>query len=277
MIFSIMISNSMNYELATQEIMNFIKKEVESRKSNGVVLGISGGIDSTVLAYLATNAIGSRNVKGLILPDETVTPSSDIEDAFVVCSNLKIEYEKIPVNNPKESFLEIIKNPDSMLLTGNLVARIRMCILYFYSGLMDRLVLGSSNKTELKLGYFTKFGDGAADLLPLGDLYKTELVGLAKYLKIPDSVINKKSSARLWTDQFTEDELGLPFIILDEILQFFETSIDLQQGLETIPNKFPELSLELIQDVVTRIQNNQHKLTSPPICKILNEFTRVDK
>ena len=223
-----MTSNSMNFESISQEIMNFIKKETESRKSNGVVLGISGGIDSTVLAYLATRAIGPENVKGLILPDETVTPSSDIEDALRICSNLKIDSEKIYINKPKNSFLEIIKPTDNVLLTGNLVARIRMCILYYYSGLMGRLVLGSSNKTELMLGYFTKFGDGAADLLPLGDLYKTQLLGLAKYLEIPGSVIDKKSSARLWANQFTEDELGLPFTQLDKILQFFESSNNVQ-------------------------------------------------
>jgi len=149
MIFLIMTSNSMNFESISQEIMNFIKKETRSRESNGVVLGISGGIDSTVLAYLATSAIGPENVKGLILPDETVTPSSDIEDALRICSTLKIDSERIYINKPKNSFIEIIKQFDNKLLTGNLVARIRMCVLYYYSGLMGRLVLGSSNKSEL--------------------------------------------------------------------------------------------------------------------------------
>jgi NAD+ synthase len=270
MIFLIMTSNSMNSESISQGIMDFIKIETESRKSNGVVLGISGGIDSTVLAYLATRAIGSKNVKGLILPDEEVTPSSDIEDALRVCSNLKIDYEKISINKPKDSFLEIVKDTDNNLLTGNLVARVRMCVLYYYSGLMGRLVLGSSNKTELMLGYFTKYGDGAADLLPLGDLYKTQLVGLAKYLKIPDSVIDKKSSARLWADQFTEDDLGLPFTQVDRIIQFFEKFHNLQRDMqEEISNEFPRLPLDVIQNVQHRMENNQHKLTFPPICKIL--------
>ncbi len=263
-----MTSNSMNFESISQEIMNFIKKETESRKSNGVVLGISGGIDSAVLAYLATSAIGPENVMGLILPDETVTPLSDIEDALRICSILKIDYEKIYINKPKNSFVEIFKHTDNILLTGNLVARIRMCVLYYYSGLMGMLVLGSSNKTELKLGYFTKFGDGAADLLPLGDLYKTQLLGLAKYLEIPGSVIDKKSSARLWADQFTENELGLPFIQLDKILQFFESSNNLHYDIQDISNAFPGLSLEVIQEVQHRMKNNQHKLTFPPVCKI---------
>jgi NAD+ synthase len=263
-----MTSNSMNFESTSQQIMNFIKKETAFRKSNGVVLGISGGIDSTVLAYLATRAIGPENVKGLILPDETVTPSNDIEDALRICSDLKIDSEKISINKPKDSFLEIIKHTDKLLLTGNLVARIRMCILYYYSGLMGRLVLGSSNKTELMLGYFTKFGDGAADLLPLGDLYKTHLLDLAKYLEIPDFIIDKKSSARLWADQFTEVELGLPFIQLDKILQFFESPINSQYDTQTISNKFPGLSLELIHEVQQRMEYNHHKLTFPPVCNI---------
>ena len=263
-----MTSNSMNFESISQEIMNFIKKEIESRKSNGVVLGISGGIDSTVLAYLATRAIGPENVKGLILPDEAVTPSSDIEDALRICSNLKIDCEKIVINKPKNSFLEIIKPTDNVLLTGNLVARIRMCILYYYSGLMGRLVLGSSNKTELMLGYFTKFGDGAADLLPLGELYKTQLLGLARYLEIPGSVIDKKSSARLWANQFTEDELGLPFIQLDKILQFYESYNNPQHDIHAISNEFPGLPLEIIREVHHRMENNHHKLIFPPVCKI---------
>lgn len=267
-----MTSNSMNFESISQEIIDFIKNETKSRKSNGIVLGISGGIDSTVLAYLATRAIGPGKVMGLILPDETVTPSSDVEDALRICSNLKISYKKMAVNKPKDSFLELIndKNANNMLLTGNLVARIRMCMLYYYSGLMGRLVLGSSNKTELMLGYFTKFGDGAADLLPLADLYKTQLLGLAKYLEIPESVIEKKSSARLWADQFTEDELGLPFIQLDKILQCFENTNDLRYGEQAILKEFPNLPTEVIQEINRRIENNQHKLAFPPICKFSN-------
>lgn len=263
-----MTSNSMNFESISREIMNFIKNETESRKSNGVVLGISGGIDSTVLAFLATRAIGPENVKGLILPDETVTPAKDIEDAIRICSDLKIDSEKIYINKPKNSFLEIIKYTDNMLLTGNLVARVRMCVLYYYSGLMGRLVLGSSNKTELMLGYFTKFGDGAADLLPLGDIYKTQLFGLAKYLEIPCSVIDKKSSARLWANQFTEDELGLPFIQLDKILQFFESSNNVHYDRQALSDEFPGSSIEIIEEVQFRMKNNQHKLTFPPVCKI---------
>jgi NAD+ synthase len=263
-----MTSNSMNFESVSQEIMNFIKKETESRKSNGVVLGISGGIDSTVLAFLATRAIGPENVKGLILPDETVTPANDIEDAIRICSDLKIDSEKIYINKPKNSFLEIIKYTDNILLTGNLVARVRMCVLYYYSGLMGRLVLGSSNKTELMLGYFTKFGDGAADLLPLGDIYKTQLFGLAKYLEIPGSVIDKKSSARLWANQFTEDELGLPFNQLDKILQFFESSKNVHYDRQALSDEFPGSSIEIIEEVQFRMKNNQHKLKFPSVCKI---------
>jgi NAD+ synthase len=265
-----MTSNSMNFESASQEIIDFIKKETEIRESKGIVLGMSGGIDSTVLAYLATRAIGSKNVKGLILPDESVTPPDDIEDALTICSILNIDYEKMSINKPKDSFLETIKYKNDTLLAGNLVARIRMCILYYYSGQMGRLVLGSSNKTELMLGYFTKFGDGAADLLPLGDLYKTQLFGLAKFLEIPESIIQKKSSARLWTEQFTEDELGLPFVQLDKILQCFEaySNVSHDDIGRAIHKEFPEISPDAIQKIQWRIAHNQHKIVFPAICKI---------
>lgn len=265
-----MTSNSMNFESASQEIIDFIKKETEVRESKGIVLGMSGGIDSTVLAYLATRAIGSKNVKGLILPDESVTPPDDIEDALTICSILNIDYEKMSINKPKDSFLEMIKYKNDPLLAGNLVARIRMCILYYYSGQMGTLVLGSSNKTELMLGYFTKFGDGAADLLPLGDLYKTQLFGLAKFLEIPESIIQKKSSARLWAAQFTEDELGFPFVQLDKILQCFEaySNVSHDDIDRAIHKEFPEISPDAIQKIQWRIAHNQHKIVFPPICKI---------
>ena len=174
------------------------------------------------------------------------------------------------INKPKDSFLEMIKYTNDPLLAGNLVARIRMCILYYYSGQMGRLVLGSSNKTELMLGYFTKFGDGAADLLPLGDLYKTQLFGLAKFLEIPESIIQKKSSARLWAAQFTEDELGFPFVQLDKILQCFEaySNVSHDDIDRTIHKEFPEISPDAIQKIQWRIAHNQHKIVFPPICKI---------
>jgi NAD+ synthase len=122
------------------------------------------------------------------------------------------------------------------------------------------------------LGYFTKFGDGAADLLPLGDLYKTQLFGLAKFLEIPESIIQKKSSARLWAEQFTEDELGLPFVQMDKILQCLEaySNVSHDDIDRAIHKEFPEISPDAVQKIQCRIALNQHKIGFPLICKISN-------
>lgn len=259
----------MDFSLVSKAIIDFIKKQIESRKiEGGTVIGISGGIDSTVLAYLATKALGKNKVLGVILPDSEITPENDIKDAVEVCARLGIEYKLLYINEPKNRFLQLLQHQEDELLIGNLVARIRMCILYYHAGLMSSIVLGSSNKTELQLGYFTKYGDGASDLLPIGDLYKTQLVELARFLQIPANIIDKKSSARLWREQITEEELGLPFTQLDRILQFLNGSGNLSIGSEKLLNEFSEISSDKIRNVQVLLQKNYHKLSFPLICKL---------
>jgi NAD+ synthase len=261
----------MDFGQVEEIIVNFIKREVEARKSKGVVIGISGGIDSTVLAYLAVKALDKTRVLGIILPDKEVTPLDDVTDGLEVCNRLDIEYKTANINSAKEGFLDVLEHSENNVLLGNLVARIRMCILYYYAGLKGRLVIGSSNKTELLLGYFTKYGDGAADLLPLGELYKTEIIGLGKHLKIPNSILQKKSSARLWTGQVTEEELGLPFSQLDLVIDKLIDSPKkkMQEDMQEYQLGFPEeIDLKSIQKIQNLIITNKHKLTFPPVCNL---------
>jgi NAD+ synthase len=263
----------MNFRRISGDIIKFIKTEIANRKSEGVVIGISGGIDSAVLAYLAVKALGNSKVLGLLLSDKDVTPSNDVDDALEVCNRLDIEYKKININDPKYAFFQLLDKTEDKIINGNLVARIRMCFLYYYAGLKNRLVLGSSNKTELTLGYFTKYGDGAADLLPLGDLYKTQITGLAKYVEVPHTIVEKKSSARLWSDQITEVELGLPFsqidMIIDEMKKFekFDEASDETQLADSL-----QIDKESIQKIKKLIIANSHKLSFPPICRIPTEY-----
>ncbi|HKR74200.1 MAG TPA: NAD+ synthase [Candidatus Nitrosocosmicus sp.] len=260
-------STFMDYGQVTKTILNFIKKEIESRKSDGVVIGVSGGIDSAVLAYLAVRALGNNKVLGLLLPDKDVTPLNDITDGLEVCKRLGIEYKKADIKSPKQGFNDILDQTDNRIVEGNLVARIRMCIMYYYACMKGRLVLGSSNKTELFLGYFTKYGDGAADLLPLGDLYKTEIIKLAKHLEIPRAILDKKSSARLWTDQITEEELGLPFNQLDPIVYKLIGSQNKKYNeILDYENDFPAINVQSIQRIQKLIDSNKHKLSFPPVC-----------
>ena len=218
---------------------------------------------------MAVKALGKSKVLGLLLPDKDVTPLNDITDGLEVCKRLEIEYKKADVNSPKQGFSDILDQTDNRIVEGNLVARIRMCILYYYAGMKGRLVLGSSNKTELFLGYFTKYGDGAADLLPLGDLYKTEIMELARHLEIPNAILEKKSSARLWSDQITEEELGLPFTQLDLVVDKLIGSHNKKyREISEYKNDFPGIDVQSIQRIQKLIDSNKHKLSFPPVCKL---------
>ncbi len=260
----------MDLNLINLTINNFIKNQIKSRNSNGVVLGISGGIDSAVVAFIAASALGEDRVLGLILPDEDSTTEEDISDAIKVCSVLNIEKKIIKINEPKNAFYKILENSDNNIVKGNLVSRIRMCILYYYSGLLNRIVLGTSNKTELNVGYFTKYGDGAADLLPIADLYKTQVLDLAKYLHVPENIINKKSSARLWKGQITEDEIGLPFNILDELLIEIDKNYNIETDdiISTLKQKLQHIPEDKLLRIISLKQKNMHKLSFPPICQL---------
>lgn len=268
----------MEYEAVQKSIVSFVRTEIQKRGANNAIIGVSGGIDSAVMTVLATEALGNKNVFGLILPDADVTPIADVRDALDLCNKLKIEYRQIDINEVKSSFLTHLDASDNKLIQGNLSARIRMCILYYYSGLLKGLVLGTSNKTEIELGYFTKYGDGGADLLPLGDLYKTQVFALARHLGLPDTIINKKSSARLWPEQTTETELGLSFEILDKIIERMNNtrndsnSTDAEgsksQIITRLAKDFPSVNQTLIEGIYNLSRLNRHKVTPPSVCRV---------
>lgn len=257
----------MDLNRITNIISGFIENEIKDRGVKGAVIGVSGGIDSAVVAYLTTKALGKDKVSGIIMPDRDITSSGDITDAQLVCRSLGIEYKLIYINEVKESFFQIIDDMNNNLLIGNLVARIRMCILYYYAGLQNRIVLGTSNKTELTTGYFTKYGDGASDILPVGDLYKTELIKLGSFLGIPRQITEKKSSARLWNNQFTEDELGMSFEALDNLLKILDANFG-QLNIDNLLKIFPTVSNRDLSKILSMIKKNKHKTSFPLICKI---------
>jgi len=245
-------------------IEKFIRHELHEPKREKVVVGLSGGLDSSVTACLAVRALSNKSVFSVILPDFPITPNSDVVDATELASSLRIEYEIMNINNIKSEFLSCL--PRNTYAEGNLTARIRMCILYYYSFIYNGLVLGTSDKSELLLGYYTKFGDGAADLLPLGDVYKTQVRRLAEYLELPLSIRQKESSPRLWKDQTAEEELGANYVEIDEILKNLEST-----GPRTGDEHY-KISNKKLDRIEETIKRNAHKTRPLKICRIGSNF-----
>ena len=195
----------LNYEKLALNIQNWINNYVKSANAENIIVGLSGGIDSAVTAALCTKALGNKNVFGLSLPCGSI--SQDLEDAKLVAKSLEIDFTILDLNSVHDKFLNIIEpsNRNDNMARANLKPRIRMTALYFYGQTKGKsLIAGTSNRAELTIGYFTKYGDGAADFEPLASLYKQEVRKLAKILSIPERIITKPPSAGLWAGQTDE-------------------------------------------------------------------------
>ncbi len=238
-------------------ITNFINSYIKQSGTEGAVIGLSGGIDSTITAYLSVKSLGKENVLGILLPEKGMTPPEDILDATEVIHILNIDHSVIEISEIINSLFHSIPEVDNTnrLATGNLKARIRMCTLYYYANIMNRIVVGTGNRTELLLGYFTKYGDGGVDIEPLGNLYKTQVRQLAHYLEVPHHIIDKPPSAGLWAGQTDEDDLGLSYQMIDNI---FFTILDESKPAEYAAEQFG-IEKRVISDLLERINKNQHK------------------
>jgi NAD+ synthase len=187
----------------------------------GIVVGLSGGVDSAVAATFCCRAVGGKKVLGLTLPSG-VTKPEDIADAAMLCNQLGMEHLVISIEPILRGFQAMPDFKESAFLLGNLMARIRMTVLYYQANLDNTLVCGTSNRSEYMLGYCTKFGDNAADFQPLLHLFKTEIYDIAKELGIPGPIIRKKPSAGLWEGQSDEEEIGLTYTEIDNSLRLLE-------------------------------------------------------
>jgi NAD+ synthase len=204
-----------DYKKISNKIEKFISAYISKSSAKGLVIGLSGGLDSSVVLKLSVNALGRSNVLGLVMPSDT-TPREDTAHAIDLAKELRIRYHIIDIHPIIQKFEEIL--PENKEARGNLMARIRMSILYFYAGINRYLVAGTSDKSEIQIGYFSKFGDGAADIMPIAVLYKTQVRALAQYLDIPAAIVQKKSSPRLWENHLAEEEIGIDYEIIDQIL-----------------------------------------------------------
>lgn len=246
------------------KISEFLQREYVSRNANCVIIGISGGIDSSVTAYLAAKSLGPEKVLGLSLPDYSVTPKIDIKHGLEISKILGINYKVIEVGKGKKIITKGF--PNDKLARGNFLVRLRMAILYYFAAVKGGLVVGTADKSELQLGYFTKYGDGGADIFPIADLYKTEVREFAKYLGVPDSIRRKKSSARIWRGQTAEGEIGVQYEKIDKILK------NIQYDKISSESKLPSIrgvTKKDVKSVIEWIQSNRHKHEIPiPICKL---------
>ena len=250
-----------NTSIARKVLVDFIGDAVAKAGFSRVVLGLSGGIDSALAAFLAVEALGPANVCGVRMPYRSSSEGS-LSDAQRVIDQLGINTLTIPITPMVEPLME--QFPDmTPLRKGNIMARQRMIVLYDQSSAQQALVLGTSNKTEALLGYTTLYGDSAAALQPIEDLYKTQVRQLSRALNVPQSILDKPPSADLWIGQTDEDELGYTYEEVDKVLYL------LVEGRYTVEEAAAQgFDLDFVANVWRKVQRNHYKRTMPNVAKL---------
>ncbi len=252
---------NLNLKEVHNELVEFLKENFKKAGFSKAVLGLSGGIDSALVAYLLRDALGKENVLAIMMPYKSSNPDS-LNHAKLVIEDLKINSKTIEITDMIDAYFKNEKEASSLRM-GNKMARERMSILFDYSSKENALVVGTSNKTEIYLGYSTQFGDSACALNPIGDLYKTNIWDLSRYLKIPNELIEKKPSADLWEGQTDEQEMGLTYKEADQVLyRMLEENKTVEEVLGEGFNK------DLVDNIVRRMNRSEYKRRMPLIAKI---------
>jgi NAD+ synthase len=241
----------MSMATLAEAIEQWIADHVSSAGVNGIVVGLSGGIDSAVVATLATRALGPDRVTGVIMPAHS--QQADIDDARLLADSIGITPLEIDLSTPFDTMVATLPEGNEMAV-ANIKPRLRMITLYHIANTNGYMVVGTGNRTELMVGYFTKYGDGGVDLLPLGSLYKNQVRDLAREIGVPEKIIERPPSAGLWAGQTDEEEMGITYEELDAILAALETG-------QSTTGMDPERVLQVQQMMARSI----HKLSMPPI------------
>jgi NAD+ synthase len=248
-------------ESRRERITSFIEKTVEAADAEGVVLGLSGGIDSTLTAYLGAEALGTDRLRGLVLPSDA-NSEGNMSDAERVAEALGIAYDVVPIQSIVDEVVTAVPEDvagDRMAL-GNVAVRLRGVVNYFVANAEDRVVLGTGNRSEAMTGYFTKYGDQAVDCNPIGNLYKHQVRQLAAQVGVPEDLVTKPPSAEMWVDQTDEGEMGLTYDTLDAILMLHvDGPFSKSATRETLG--LPASAVERVVDLVER---SEHKRSMPP-------------
>ena len=251
----------LNLKDVHNELVKFLRENFKKAGFSKAVLGLSGGIDSALVAYLLRDALGKENVLAIMMPYKSSNPDS-LNHAKLVIEDLKINAKSIEITDMIDAYFKNEKEASSLRM-GNKMARERMSILFDYSSKENALVVGTSNKTEIYLGYSTQFGDSACALNPIGDLYKTNIWDLSRYLKIPNELIEKKPSADLWEGQTDEQEMGLTYKEADQVLY------RMLEENKTVKEILAEgFSKDLVDNIVRRMNRSEYKRRMPLIAKI---------
>ena len=251
----------LNLKEVHNELVEFLRENFKKAGFSKAVLGLSGGIDSALVAYLLRDVLGKENVLAIMMPYKSSNPDS-LNHAKLVIEDLKINSKTIEITDMIDAYFKNEKEATSLRM-GNKMARERMSILFDYSSKENSLVVGTSNKTEIYLGYSTQFGDSACALNPIGDLYKTNIWDLSRYLKIPNELIEKKPSADLWEGQTDEQEMGLTYKEADQVLyRMLEENKTVEEVLAEGFNK------DLVDNIVRRMNRSEYKRRMPLIAKI---------
>ncbi|MFA6035698.1 MAG: NAD+ synthase [Candidatus Micrarchaeia archaeon] len=253
----------MDYKSTARKISSGLAAYANDAGYENAVIGLSGGLDSSTTAYLAAEALGESHVFGVILPSAATRPA-DVEHALLVARQLGIDHYRFNISDIAHAVSTRIQGhgllPQDNMSTGNITARLRSIFLYNLAARRRALVLGTGDRSELLLGYFTKHGDGACDLLPIGSLYKTDVRKLAHALGVPSQIISKPSSPSLWSGQTAESELGASYEKIDEVLRLlFDKKLKPAAAAKKVRSR------ELVDRVLLFHERSMHKRKMPPI------------
>ena len=253
---------SLPYNEVEELITSFIRERVSQAGVDKAVVGLSGGLDSSTVLDLLVRALGESKVVALIMPDPRVTRREDVNDAIELAGKYGVEYYVVTISGIFDSFSSIpFFSREDLISNGNLRARIRMTLLYYYANRYKALVTGTGDRSELLIGYYTKYGDGGVDILPIGSLYKTQVRRLAMHLGLPSKIVNKPSSPGFWLGHLAEEELGIKYEEIDLVLYSI-----VDRGIDpSLVPKYTGIPRDIVDKVVEMHRKSRHKRVFPPI------------